>query len=225
MPEGKDKGGPAVDPEELSQLVKEDPKSRKYNNPNSRKNLRQYKADEADLVDPEIIDEGDDDAQAEEIVRGRKLSPKLVKKLIPKRGIFTPAERKRFTGIVIQFLADFKNEEPTASDVDDIFEIAKADILEMRVLQVTKDDPATLVASNQFFEKIYKRKQIAKENLSARRSDRKDSRSGQEISIVDLVVGYDLSRKKADEERIENLLKEEAAAQEKLDKVLNEDGY
>jgi hypothetical protein len=228
MPEGKDKEGLDVDADELKRLAKENPKSRKYNNPNSRKNLKQYKDDKPDFVTPEIIDdedEGDDEVQAAEIVRGRKLSPELVKKLIPKRGIFTPTEKKRFIGIVTQFLADFKNEEPTASDVDDIFEIAKADILEMRVLQVTKNDPQILVSSNQFLEKIYKRKQTAKENLSARRSDRKDSRAGQEISIVDLVVNYDASRKKADEERVESLLKEEELTAKKLNKVLEEDGY
>jgi len=229
MPEGKDKkDGVEVDAKELERLAKEDPKSKKYNNPNSRKNLKQYKDDRPDFetVDPEILDDGEEEeVQAEEIVRGRKLSPILVKKLIPKRGIFTPTEKKRFVGIVTQFLADFKNEEPTASDVDDIFEIAKADILEMRVLHATKNDPAVLVASSQFLEKIYKRKQSAKENLASRRIDRKDSRTGQDISIVDLVVNYDSERKRADEERVESLLKEEELTQEKLNKVLEEDGY
>jgi len=226
MPEDEDKI--EVDVKELKKLAKEDPKSKKYNNPNSRKNLKQYKDDRPDFetVVPEVIEEeGDDEVQAAEIVRGRKLSPELVKKLIPKRGIFTPIEKTRFTGIVTQFLADFKNEEPTASDVDDIFEIAKADILEMRVLQATKNDPGVLVASSQFLEKIYKRKQSAKENLASRRVDRKDSRAGQDISIVDLVVNYDNATKKADEERIESLLKEEELAKKKLDQVLEEDGY
>ncbi len=224
----KEKDKIEVDADELKKLAKEYPKSKKYNNPNSRKNLKQYKDDRPDFetVDPEVLDEdGDDDVQAAEIVRGRKLSPELVKKLIPKRGIFTPTEKTRFTGIVTQFLADFKNEEPTASDVDDIFEIAKADILEMRVLQATKNDPGVLVSSSQFLEKIYKRKQTAKENLASRRVDRKDSRTGQDISIVDLVVNYDSTTKKADEERVERLLDEEKLAKAKLDQVLEEDGY
>ncbi len=224
MPEDKIE----VNANQLKQLVKDNPKSKKYNNPNSRKNLKQYKDDRPDFetVSPEVLDEDqEDDIQAEEIVRGRKLSPILVKKLIPKRGIFTPTEKTRFVGIVTQFLADFKNEEPTASDVDDIFEIAKADVLEMRVLQATKNDPAMLVSTSQFLEKIYKRKQTAKENLSSRRVDRKDSRAGQDVSIVDLVVNYDNTTKRADEKRVENLFKEEELAQKKLDKVLEEDGY
>jgi len=228
MPE--DEGKIEVDADELKKLATDDPKSKKYNNPNSRKNLKQYKDDRPNFetVTPEVIDDETDEAddiQAAEIVRGRKLSPELVKKLIPKRGIFTPIEKTRFTGIVTQFLADFKNEEPTASDVDDIFEIAKADILEMRVLAATKNDPAVLVSSNQFLEKIYKRKQSAKENLASRRVDRKDSRIGQEISIVDLVVNYDAATKKADEERVASLLKEEEATAKKLNQVLEEDGY
>jgi len=228
MPEGKDTKDPGVDEVELKQLVKEDPKSRKYNNPNSRKNLKQYQKKKLEVVEPEVIEEDDDKQialQAEEIVRGRKLSPDLVIKLIPKRGIFSPTERKRYTGIVTTFLADFKNEEPTASDVDDILEIAKADILEMRVLQATKDDPQMLSASNMFFKEIYKRKQTAKESLAARRTDRKDSRSDLDISIVDLVVRYDTAQKKADEQRIESLIQEEESAKAKLDKVLEEDGY
>lgn len=217
-----------VNIDELDKLVKENPKSKGYNNPNSRSNLKQYKNKKNNLetVTPEIIDDPDqdDDIQAQEIVRGRKLSPDLVKKLIPKRGIFTASEKTRFTGIVTQFLADFKNEEPTASDVDDIFEIAKADILEMRVLQATKNDPAVLVSSNQFLEKIYKRKQTAKENLSARRSDRKDLKVGQDISIIDLVASYDNTTKQVDEERIQNLFKEEELVQQRLNRILDEDG-
>lgn len=218
-----------VDEEELKRLAEEDPKSRKYNNPNSRSNLKQYrKADPDAAVEPEIILEDDEEQislQAEEIVRGRKLSPDLVKKLIPKREIFTPIERKRYTGIVTTYLSDFKNEEPTATDIDDIFEIAKSDILEMRILQATKHDDNMLIQSNQFLEKIYKRKQQAKENLANRRTDRKDSRASQAISIIDLVVNYDASKKLADTERVESLLKEEAEAKAKLDQVLEEDGY
>jgi len=228
MPEEKDNKGIEIDEEELKRQAKEDPKSRKYNNSNSRGNLKQYQKAEPEFVEPEIIPEDDERQialQAEEIVRGRKLSRDLVLKLIPKREIFTPTERKRYTGIVTTYLSDFKNEEPTASDVDDILEIAKADILEMRILHATKNDLAMLVPSSNFLKEIYKRKQQAKENLANRRTDRKDSRASQEISIVDLVVSYDSEQKLADEKRVEDLLKEEEGAQAKLDKVLEEDGY
>lgn len=227
MPKKKE---PKIDEEELQKKAEEDPKSKRYNNPNSRKNLRQYKKKEStdeELVVPEILDEDSDDGdiQAREIVIGRKLSPELVKKLIPQRGVFTPTERKRFTGIVIQYLSDFKNEEPTAADIDDIFEIAKSDILETRLLQASKTDPGALVAVTQSLERIYKRKQTAKENLSARRSDRKDSRASQDLNIVDLVVHYDKQQKEANQRRVEELLKEEDETSKKLRNVLDEDGY
>ncbi len=227
MPDEKEKKDAEIDAGELKDLVEKNPKSRRYNNPNSRKNLKQYQnKDQPDFLTPEILDEDlSDDVQAEEIVRGRKLSAELVKKLIPKRGIFTLHEKKRFVGIVTQFLADFKNEEPTASDVEDIFEIAKSDVLEMRVLQATKDDPITLMASSQFLDKIHKRKQTAKQNLAARRSDRKGARDSQEINIVDLVVNYDLQQKKAYEERVEELLASEQKTREELKEVLEKDGY
>lgn len=239
MPEDLDKNPPIINIEDLERKAKEDPKSKNYNNPNSRKNLRQYRktpvvqeptsADEDPIV-PEIIDEDqmedeDTSSQAEEIVRGRKLSPELVQKLIPRRGIFTPAERKRFTGIVVQYLTDFKNEEPTAADVDDIFEIAKSDIMEMRLLDASRNNPEALINVNQSLERIYKRKQTAKENLSARRSDRKDSRASQDISIVDLVVDYDAKKRRQDEERIKTLLETEDKTDKRLREVIDKDGY
>ncbi len=156
---------------------------------------------------------------------GRKLSPELVKKLIPQRGTFTASERKRFTGIVVQYLTDFKNEEPTAADVDDIFEIAKTDILEGRLLHASKNDPGSLIAAMQSLERLRKGKQAAKENLSARRTDRKDSRASQAINIVDLVVHHDSQQKAARQQQVDDLLKEEDATTERLRKVLDEDGY
>jgi hypothetical protein len=218
-----------IDEKELEEKAKADPKSKNYNNPNSRKNLRQYQKKEDQFVIPEIVpdDEPGDDGtlQAQEIVRGRKLSPEMVKKLIPERGVFTTEEKRRFTGIVVQYLSDFKNEEPTASDADDIFEIAKADILEGRILKATKNDPAALIHSNQALEKIYKRKQSAKENLAARRTDRKDDRHARELTIVDLVVNYDNEQKQLERERVEKLLEEHKETSEKLTKVIKEDTF
>lgn len=219
---------PKIDEKELQEKAEADPKSKKWNNPNSRKNLRQYqKKEEEELVVPEVVNDAGDDGttQAQEIVRGRKLSPELVKKLIPERGVFTAEEKRRFTGIVVQYLTDFKNEEPTASDADDIFEIAKSDILEMRILKATKNDPAAMIHSNQALEKIYKRKQTAKENLAARRSDRKDDRAAREVTIVDLVVRYDAEQKQLEKERVERLLEENKETADKLKKVVEEDNF
>lgn len=216
---------PQIDVEELTKQAKDDPKSKKWNNPNSRKNLRQYK--EEPLV-PEVILDGEEDdseQQAVEITRGRKLSPDLVRKLIPKRGVLTAAEKQRYNGIVTTFLADFKNEEPTASDIDDILELAKCDIMEMRLLEVSKGDPATLVNVSQSLERLYKRKQTAKENLSARRSDRKDSRQYQDISIVDLVVRFDAEQRRRDQSRREEMIRESEKTKQRLSDVLEKDGY
>jgi len=216
-----------VDKKELDDQVKANPKSKGWNNPNSRKNLRQYRKKEDEFVIPEVVeDDGDDGTtQAQEIVRGRKLSPEMVKKLIPEREVFTASEKRRFTGIVVQYLSDFKNEEPTASDADDIFEIAKSDILEMRILKATKNDPAAMIHSNQALEKIYKRKQTAKENLASRRVDRKDDRNAREITIVDLVVNYDNEQRQLEKQRVERLLEENKKTEEKLKKVIREDNF
>jgi len=223
----KDSKTSEIDNKELESKVKANPKSKGWNNANSRKNLRQYRKPEDEFVIPEVVDADGDDGttQAEEIVRGRKLSPDMVKKLIPERGVFTAEEKRRFTGIVLQYLSDFKNEEPTASDADDIFEIAKSDILEMRILKATKNDPAAMIASNQALEKIYKRKQTAKESLSARRSDRKDDRHARKITIVDLVVNYDSQQREMEKERVEKLLEQNKGTAERLDAVIREDTF
>jgi hypothetical protein len=216
-----------VDPEELAAKVVENPGSKKYNNPNSRENLKQYAAPSttAEVVAADEEASAREDSEARAIVVGRKLSHTLVKSLMPQRGVFTPSEKKRFIGIIEQYLTDFKSEEPTAADVDDIYDIAKSDIMETRLLEASKGSPETLVAVNQSMERLYKRKQTAKSNLSARRVDRKDSKNLQDITIVDLVARYDIKQKQLDKERVEELLNREAAMSDKLLGVLDKDGY
>jgi hypothetical protein len=215
---------PEIDTDDLEVKAKEDPKSKRHNNVNSRKNLKQYQ--EPPVV-PEVLDaeSAEEEVQAQEITVGRKLSPELIKKLMPQRGVFTGAEKKRFTGIVVQYLSDFKNEEPTAADIDDIFEIAKSDVMEMRLLQATKNDPQGHIAVSQSLEKIWKRKQISKENLASRRIDRKDSRSDLDVTIVDLVVIHDRITARDQQAKVERLLAEVDETSEQLKKVLDDDGY
>lgn len=228
MANPSDEEKPVIDPKVLEELANEDPKSKAWNNPNSRKNLKQYK--EEPIV-PEVLDEdeaageAEADFQAEQITRGRKISPELVKRLIPKRGVLTSNEKRRYNGIVITFLADFKNEDPTASDVDDILEIALCDVMEMRLLDASRNDPAALVSISQSQERFHKRKQNAKANLANRRIDRKDNRNSQDVNIVDLVVRYDNQQRQKDGARVETLLKEETQATKKLNDVLDKDGY
>ena len=228
MASPSDEEKPVIDPKVLEDLAKEDPKSKAWNNPNSRKNLRQYKEEPVIpevLDEDEAADEAEADFQAEEITRGRKISAELVKSLIPKRKILSSAEKKRYNGIVTTFLADFKNEDPTASDIDDILEIALCDVMEMRLLDASRHDPAALVSISQSQERFHKRKQNAKASLANRRIDRKDNRNSQDVNIVDLVVRYDNQQRQKDGARVETLLKEEALAAKKLNDVLDKDGY
>jgi len=213
---------PDINKDELKEKAQADPKSKKWNNPNSRRNLKQYQTP----IVPEVLDENPEDEESDvaAIVVGRKLNPDLVRKLMPQRGVLTAAEKKRYVGVVQQFLTDFKNEEPTAVDIDDIFEIAEADIMKTRLLKAAKDSPDAIVNINQALERIHKRKQTAKENLSNRRVDRKDARASQDINIVDLVVRYDLEQKRRDEKRVAALLAEEDDAQKQLEEVLEKDG-
>lgn len=224
----KKKEKPKIDKKKLEKLVKDDPTSERWNNTNSRKNLRQYRDKP---VIPEIVLSGETveieiQKQVDAITKGRKgLDPSLIKKLIPKRTVLTPAEKERYTGIVTTFLSDFKNEEPTASDIDDIFEIAKCDTMETRLLEASKNDPATLVAISQAMDRIYKRKQTAKENLASRRVDRKDARSSQDTNIVDLVVAFDRHNSKMEQERIDALLAEETIAGKDLRDIIEKEEF
>lgn len=216
-----------VDEKELIDKVKKDPTTKRWNNTKSRGNLKQYQ-EPPPVVVPEVVgddDEAVDAAHVASLVVGRKINPELVAKLMPQRGVLTAAEKKRYFNVVQQHLSDFKNEEPTAADLDDIFDIAESDVMKTRLLHVSKDSPDTLVMVNQALERIYKRKQSAKENLKARRVDRVGNRSDQDISIVDLVVQYDRERQLAEEERIADLLQEEEEAAAQLNEVLEKDGY
>lgn len=202
---------PEVDEQGLLKKAEEDPKSKRWNNPNSRKNLKQYKEPP---VDPEIVEDDQEEeeissfSQAEEITRGRKIDPHLVKKLIPKRTVLTAAEKSVYNGVVITFLSDFKNEEPTASDIDDLMEIALCQVMENRLLEFSKHQPGSLIASSQSLERFGKRKQKAKENLAHRRVDRKDARTSQDVNIVDLVARFDNQRQEVEKQRVEKLLKD-----------------
>ena len=218
---------PKVDSEELKKLAEKNPSSVQWNNPNSRNNLKQYKSDS---IIPEIISTDDEDdsevqKQVDQITQGRKLDPALVKTLIPKRNVLTPAEKQRYTGIVTTFLSDFKNEDPTASDVDDILEIAKCDTMETRLLEASKTDPATLVAVSQSMDRIYKRKQTAKENLANRRSDRKGVHSSHDVTVVDLVVAFEKHNSELERQRIEKLLEQHETVSTRLHELIEEEEF
>lgn len=220
---------PEVDEKELEEKAKANPGSKRWNNPNSRKNLKQYQSNEKPAIVPEIDDPDQDDAvaqeQAEEITIGRKLSPNLVKRLLPKRTVLTSAERKRFNGIMTTFLSDFKNEEPTASDVDDIMEIAICDTMEHRLLEAAKHGPGEVVAVSQAMERLNKRKQKAKENLANRRSDRRDARYSQDVSFVDIAARYDNQRREVEKERVAALLAEEKKTDKNLLDIVKEESF
>jgi hypothetical protein len=221
---------PEVDPKELQDQVEKDPRSKKWNNENSRRNLKQYR-DEAEedalALVPEVEDGSDEDAEAqleaEAITVGRKLDPKLVKRLIPKRGVLSLDEVKRFRDIVLSFLSDFKNEEPTASDIDDIFEISMCTIMDTKLLKAAKDSPDAVISISKASESYNKRKQKAKENLASRRSDRKNASLGQDISIVDLAARYDKKRQEAEMDRVRALLEKEAVTDKALKDIVREE--
>ena len=220
-----------LDEEDLHARAEEDPESKKWNNPNSRKNLKQYQDPEESALVPVVESEDDEEAaereQAESITVGRKLDAKLVRKMIPKRGTLTLDERKRFTDITTSFLSDFKNEEPTASDIDDIFEIAMCTIQDTRLLKAAKSDEGAgaLISISKASESLNKRKQKAKENLASRRSDRKAAQLGQGINIVDLAARYDNKQRDAEQKRVQELLDSETTMDAKLKQIVREENF
>lgn len=215
--------------EEIEKKAKEDPSTKGWNNPNSRKNLLQHREDRPKPPDEIVFPDDDEDAELEkqitDIGKGRKLRQSMIRRLMPERGVFTAKEKERYVGIVKTFLDDFGDEELTASDFDDINEIAKSDILETRYLRASKNDTGVLVAVQQSLERVQKRKQVAKESLSARRADRKEAGANTDITIVDLVVRMDNEQKKKNKERLDNLLKEEKETAKRLKDVIVKDGY
>ena len=93
--------------------------------------------------------------------------------------------------------------------MDDILDLAKNRVLEMRLLKLTKGNVEATQDVATTIEKITKKNDKIKESLSSRRKDRLNPNEFKGFSIVDLVVAYTQDKKEKLNEKFAALSEEE----------------
>jgi hypothetical protein len=150
---------------------------------------------------------------------GRPKNPptptKMLKEILPVEKIFRKDELEMYNDLVAVYVADFDAQDLSSSDMDDIMDLAKNRVLEFRLLEESKIDTDTQLDTASALEKLSKKNEKIKESLFARRKDRINPNEFKGFSIVDLVVAYDLDKKKKLAERMKRLKEEERQALEK----------
>jgi len=134
---------------------------------------------------------------------------KLLKTVLPTDDIFEPDEVIIYNNLVDVYLEDFEIEDLTSSDMDDILDLAKNRVLEFRLLKDSKGNPDRQLDTAAAIEKLGKKNEKIKENLSSRRRDRINPNEFKGFSIVDLAVAFTNDKKLKLQEKMLGLKKEE----------------
>jgi hypothetical protein len=134
---------------------------------------------------------------------GRKKGTKrLVKEIIPVNSVFNEEEAAMYKEFVEVYMADFEDEDLSASDLDDVMDLAKNRVLEYRLLKSVKDEVNSQMDIAMSLERIRKENKAFKENLATRRKDRINPNEYKGFSIVDLAVAFDDLKKEKLKERV-----------------------
>lgn len=144
---------------------------------------------------------------------GRPVNPptpkQMLKAVLPVGDIFRDDEIDLYNKLVDVYLEDFDTSDLTSSDMDDILDLAKNRVLEFRLLKDSKDDADRQLDTAAAIEKLGKKNEKIKENLSARRKDRINPNEMKGFSIVDLVVAFNHEKKAMLQEKVDNMKKVE----------------
>ena len=150
---------------------------------------------------------------------GRPKNPpspkKMLKEIIPIEEIFEEDEVALYNDYVSAYLADFDVEDLTASDMDDIFDLAKNKVIEFRLLRASKGSVDKQLDIAATIEKLGKKNEKIKESLLSRRKDRVNPNEFKGFSIVDLAVAFNNDKKLKMKNKMSKLKKEEEAMIEK----------
>lgn len=216
-----------VDPpseEELAQEQHESPKAR--NNPNSRKNLIQYrkktKEQKEKMVSNLKFVEKEEDVDPREVL-GKFADIVAIEKLMPALDVLsTRKEQEVYYNYIALVLQDFDADDLTASDIDDIITLALNRVIEYRLLSLSSKSPIKLLEAAPTIERFRKFSEKIKSNLANRRVDRIDVRNKPAFSIVDLAAEID-EQDKADFER--RMSEMERRRTDYVPPKRNEDGF
>lgn len=134
---------------------------------------------------------------------------KMLKEVLPVEDIFDEEEIVLYNKLVDVYLEDFDADDLTSSDMDDILDLAKNRVLEFRLLKGSKGNVDKQLDTAAAIEKLGKKNEKIKENLSARRRDRINPNEFKGFSIVDLAVGFNNEKKIKLRDKVRKLREEE----------------
>ena len=137
---------------------------------------------------------------------------KILKEVLPIDDIFDKDEKALYNNLVDVYIEDFDIDDLTASDMDDILDLAKNRVLEFRLLKSSKSNVSMQLDAAISIDKLAKKNEKIKESLSSRRKDRINPNDMKGFSIVDLAVAFNNDKKIELSKRMQKLREEEAEA-------------
>ena len=140
---------------------------------------------------------------------------KMLQEILPLDDIFTTDEIELYNKLVSVYLEDFDSEDLTSSDMDDILDLAKNRVLEFRLLKESKTSTDKQLDVAAAVEKLGKKNEKIKENLSSRRKDRINPNELKGFSIIDLVAAFTNEKKVKLKDKMTQLKSEELEMLEK----------
>jgi hypothetical protein len=150
---------------------------------------------------------------------GRPKNPptpkEMLKGVLPIERIFSKEEVTLYNELVAVYMADFDADDLTSSDMDDILDLAKNRVLEFRLLESSKGNLDKQLDASAAVEKLGKKNEKIKENLSSRRRDRINPNEFKGFSIVDIAVAFNNDKKLKMKNKMSRLKKEEKEMMEK----------
>lgn len=210
--------------EELEAQESKSPKAR--NNPNSRKNLIQYREKTPEQKEKMLqnlkFQEKEEDLDPQEIL-GHFEKLGVIEKLMPALDVLTNRkEQEVYYNYIALILKDFDADELTGSDLDDIVTLAINRVIEYRLLKGSTKNPKLVLEAAPTIEKFRKFSEKIKSSLANRRVDRIDVKNKPNFSIVDLAGQLDADEKRDLEERLKAL---ENQRKDYHPPARDEDGY
>lgn len=210
--------------DELAQEEHDSPKARK--NPNSRKNLIQYREKTPEQKEKMLgnlkFPEKEEDINPEDIIQEfSKIG--AIEKIMPALDILVDRkEQEIYYNYIALILNDFEVDDLTGSDLDDIVTLALNRVLEYRLVKGSRKNPKLVLEISATLEKFRRFSEKIKSGLASRRVDRIDVKNKPSFSIVDLAGQLDAQNKRDLEARLKAL---EDRKQDYRPPVRNEDGY
>jgi len=135
---------------------------------------------------------------------------KMLKEVLPITDIFNEDEVILYNKLVDVYIDDFDADDLTSNDMDDILDLAKNRVLEFRLLKDSKDNIDKQLDVAAAIEKLGKKNEKIKENLSSRRKDRINPNEFKGFSIVDLAIAHTNEKKLKLKKKVDKMKKEES---------------